>query len=155
MTINNRIELIINSLELNNNSFSMRIGINSTVIHNIVKGRNAPSYNVLQKILLSFDNISADWLITERGEMINDNKRKEYTKSSSEPNINSSEPSGSCPNCSAMNHALIQTERALEHAESEIEARKETILLLADKINDLTEKLDSARNDGQKRKAAS
>lgn len=54
-----------------------------------------------------------------------------------------------------MNHALKQTERALEHAESEIEARKETILLLADKINDLTEKLDSARNDGQKRKAAS
>lgn len=49
MTINNRIELVINALKLNNNSFSMRIGVNSTVIHNIVKGRNAPSYDVLQK----------------------------------------------------------------------------------------------------------
>lgn len=177
MTINNRIELIINSLELNNNSFSMRIGVNSTVIHNIVKGRNAPSYDVLQKILSSFDNISADWLITEKGEMINNNKRIEYTKSSVDSNVNLSEPLGKikrkddnlslqtysdenqpsdpCPNCSAMKHALRQTERALKHAESEIEARKETILLLTEKINDLTEKFDGTRKDGQKRKAAS
>ena len=177
MTINNRIELIINSLELNNNSFSMRIGVNSTVTHNIVKGRNAPSYDVLQKILSSFDNISADWLITEKGEMINNNKRIEYTKSSTDSNVSLAEPlekikrkednpsvqihsdgnqlSGPCPNCSAMKHALEQTERALKHAESEIEARKETILLLTDKINDLTKKNDGARNDGRKRKTAS
>ena len=159
MTINYRIELIINSLKLNNNSFSMRIGVNSTVIHNIVKGRNAPSFDVLQKILSSFDNINADWLITEKGEMINNNKRIEYAKSSNDSNVNLAEPenqlSGPCSNCSAMKHALEQTERALKHAESEIEARKETILLLTDKINDLTEKFDGTRKDGQKRKAAS
>ena len=150
----------------------MRIGVNSTVIHNIIKGRNAPSYDVLQKILSSFDNISADWLITEKGEMINNTKRIAYTKPSTDSNANLSEPSGKikrkedklpvqidsnenqpsdpCPNCSAMKHALIQTERALKHAESEIEARKETILLLTDKINDLTEKFDGTRKDGQK-----
>ena len=177
MTINNRIELIINSLKLNNNSFSVRIGVNSTVIHNIVKGRNAPSYDVLQKILSSFDNISADWLITEKGEMINNNKRIGYTKSSTDSNVNLSEPFGKikmkndnlsvqirsdenqpsnpCPSCSVLKHALEQTERALKHAESEIEARKETILLLTDKINGLTEKFDGTRKDGQKRKAAS
>ena len=177
MTINNRIELIINSLELNNNSFSMRIGVNSTVIHNIVKGRNAPSYEVLQKILSSFDNISADWLITEKGEMINNNKRIAYTKSSTDSNVSLAEPlrkikrkgenqsvqiypdgnraSDSCPNCSALKHALEQTERALRHAESEIEARKETILLLTDKINDLTEKFDGSPKNGPKRKEAS
>jgi transcriptional regulator with XRE-family HTH domain len=177
MTINNRIELIIKSLELNNNSFSMRIGVNSTVIHNIVKGRNAPSYDVLQKILSSFDNINADWLITEKGEMINNNKRLEYAKSSTDSNVSLAEPLGKikrkddnlsvqiypdenqpaelCPNCSAMKHALEQTERALKHAESEIEARKETILLLTDKINDLTEKFDGPRKEGQKRKVAS
>jgi transcriptional regulator with XRE-family HTH domain len=162
MTINYRIGLLINALELNNNSFSMRIGVNSTVIHNIVKGRNAPSYDVLQKILSSFDNISADWLITEKGEMISNNKRTDYSKSSADSNTSLAEPlekmkrkednssvqvysdgnqlSGSCPNCSALKHALEQTERALKHAESEIEARKETILLLTDKINDLTKK---------------
>ena len=148
MTINNRIELIINALELNNNSFSMRIGVNSTVIHNIVKGRNAPSYDVLQKILLSFDNISADWLLTEKGEMIGDSSVKEYSRLSSDPKINVSEPPRPCPNCSALKHALKQTERALEHAESEIAARKETILLLTDKINDLTEKFEKSRQKG-------
>jgi transcriptional regulator with XRE-family HTH domain len=177
MTINNRIELIINSLELNNNSFSMRIGVNSTVIHNIVKGRNAPSYDVLQKILSSFDNISADWLITEKGEMVSNNKRIDYSKSLTDSKTSLAEPlekmkrkednlsvaaqsvgnqlSVPCPNCSVLKHALEQTERALKHAESEIEARKETILLLTDKINDLTKKIDGAGNDGQKRKAAS
>ncbi len=176
MTINNRIELIINSLKLNNNSFSLRIGVNSTVIHNIVKGRNAPSYDVLQKILSSFDNISADWLIMEKGEMINPNKRLEYAKSSTDSNVSLAEPLGKikgkennlsvqihpdenqpsdlCPNCSVLKHALKQTERALKHAESEIEARKETILLLTEKINNLTEKFE-VRKDGQKRKAAS
>ncbi len=176
MTINNRIELIINSLKLNNNSFSLRIGVNSTVIHNIVKGRNAPSYDVLQKILSSFDNISADWLIMEKGEMINTNKRLEYAKSSTDSNVSLAEPLGKitrkeenlsvqidpddhqpsdlCPNCSALEHALKQTERALKHAESEIEARKETILLLTEKINNLTEKFE-VRKDGQKRKSAS
>jgi transcriptional regulator with XRE-family HTH domain len=162
MTINYRIELLINALELNNNSFSTRIGVNSTVIHNIVKGRNAPSYDVLQKILSSFDNISADWLITEKGEMISNTKRIDYSKSSTDLNTSLAEPqekmkkkednlsvqvhsdenqlSGTCPNCSALKHALEQTERALKHAESEIGARKETILLLTDKINDLTKK---------------
>jgi len=140
----------------------MRIGVNSTVIHNIVKGRNAPSYDVLQKILSSFDNISADWLISEKGEMISNNKRIDYSKSSNDSNTSLAEPlekmkgkeddlsvqvhsdgnqiSGTCPNCLALKHALEQTERALKHAESEIEARKETILLLTDKINDLTKK---------------
>lgn len=140
----------------------MRIGVNSTVIHNIVKGRNAPSFDVLQKILSSFDNISADWLITEKGEMINNSRKIEYTKSSTDSNISLAEPlekikrkednlsgqihsvgnqlSDPCPNCSTLKHALEQTERALKHAESEIEARKETILLLTDKINDLTKK---------------
>ena len=162
MTINYRIGLLINALELNNNSFSTRIGVNPTVIHNIVKGRNAPSYDVLQKILSSFDNISADWLITEKGEMISNNKRIDYSKSSADSNTSLAEPlekmkrkednlsvqvhsdgnqlSVPCPNCSALKHALEQTERALKHAESEIEARKETILLLTDKINDLTKK---------------
>jgi len=67
MTINNRIGLIIKELGLNPNSFSVAIGVNPTVIHNIIKGRNAPSFDVLNKIALSFDNINMNWLITNKG----------------------------------------------------------------------------------------
>lgn len=70
MTINERTDLIIKTLKMNNNSFSQSIGVNSTVIHNIVKGRNAPSYDILNKIALSFDNINMNWLVSGKGDMI-------------------------------------------------------------------------------------
>lgn len=71
MTINERIGTLIKALNLNNNSFSQRIGVNPTIIHNIVKGRNAPSFDILSKIKLSFDNINTDWLITGIGTIFN------------------------------------------------------------------------------------
>lgn len=70
ITINERIQQIIKHLELNNNSFSKQIEVNPTVIHNIIKGRNAPSYDILNKISLSFDNIYPTWLLTGKGEML-------------------------------------------------------------------------------------
>jgi len=72
MTINNRIELLIKELGLNNNSFSNKIGVNSTVIHNITKGRNSPSFDIMNKIVLTFDNINSEWLLTGEGEMLKD-----------------------------------------------------------------------------------
>jgi len=56
---------------MNPNSFSVAIGVNSTITHNILKGRNAPSYDVIKKIALSFDNINMNWLISENGEIWN------------------------------------------------------------------------------------
>ena len=69
-TINTRINLIIKKLELNNNSFATKLNISPTVIYNIVSARKSkPSFDVLEKILLSFDNINSDWLIRGKGEM--------------------------------------------------------------------------------------
>ena len=71
MNINERIELIIKELGFNKNSFSKQIGLTSnTVLQNILGGRkNKPSYDVLSKILLTFDSIDANWLITGEGDM--------------------------------------------------------------------------------------
>ncbi|HAQ21149.1 MAG TPA: hypothetical protein DCR40_18230 [Prolixibacteraceae bacterium] len=70
MTIHERIALVISTLKLNPNSFSVAIGVNSTIIHNIVKGRNAPSYELFNKIALSFDDINMNWLISGNGEVL-------------------------------------------------------------------------------------
>lgn len=67
MTINERISFIIQEKNLNPNSFSNEIGVNSTVIHNILKGRNKPSYDVLLKIISTFDDINIDWFMTGNG----------------------------------------------------------------------------------------
>ncbi len=70
--INNRILQVIDYLGLNRNSFSKKIGIdNNVTIGNIVGGRqNKPSYDVLEKILQTFDSINSEWLITGKGEML-------------------------------------------------------------------------------------
>ena len=73
MTINERIALIISTLKMNPNSFSNAIGVNSTIVHNIIKGRNAPSFEILHKIALSFDDINMNWLILEKGDMLDEN----------------------------------------------------------------------------------
>lgn len=60
-------ELLQSELRLNNNSFCNTIGVNPTIVHNIIKGRNKPGFDLLNKIILSFDNINAEWLMTGNG----------------------------------------------------------------------------------------
>ena len=71
MSINHRIAEIKAALKLNNNQFAERIGVDPTVVYNIVdeKGRgNKPSFGFISKLVLSFDSINVDWLITGRGD---------------------------------------------------------------------------------------
>lgn len=70
MDINERIKLIIEGLETNNNAFAKVLNVNPVVTHNIISGRRTkPSYDVLEKILLTYDNISAEWLLRGVGKM--------------------------------------------------------------------------------------
>lgn len=73
MTINERLRTLLEALSIKPRPFATQAGIDPAVFHNIVseKGRqNKPSFDVLEKILLSFDNINPDYLMTGRGEML-------------------------------------------------------------------------------------
>jgi len=135
MTINNRIELIIKALGLNNNSFSIAIGVNPTVSHNIVKGRNAPSFELMNKIALSFDNIDMNWLITGEGEMLR------HINKDGLPQV-CTQTSGDPPECARCKDkdAVIAAQRA------QIESQTELL--------DLLKQARPSTNDGQKRKTA-
>ena len=70
MSINDRISELIKVLNLNSRSFSSRIEADSTVMHNIVSGRKSePKHSVIEKILLTFENINPNWLILGKGDM--------------------------------------------------------------------------------------
>jgi hypothetical protein len=89
-TINERVGMLIEALKLNKNSFSILIGVDSTVIHNIVGGRlTKPSFEVLEKIILSNDNINLEWLILGVGDQIFKDKtpavRKRYLNVAESP----------------------------------------------------------------------
>ena len=68
MSINERILQLINLKGYNKNSFCIKIGIKPQTLHNIVSGRKTkPSFNVIEKILLTFVDVNAKWLITGSG----------------------------------------------------------------------------------------
>lgn len=70
--INERILYLIDfKASSNKKKFSEMIGYAPQVISNIVSGRKTkPSFEVIHKILSSFVDISADWLLTGKGEML-------------------------------------------------------------------------------------
>ncbi|MFT4735992.1 MAG: transcriptional regulator with XRE-family HTH domain [Paraglaciecola sp.] len=66
--INDRIAFVISALNMNPNSFADNIGVSSTVIYNIIKGRrNKPSYDLLTKILNYYTAIDTNWLLRGGG----------------------------------------------------------------------------------------
>ncbi|MEQ8472539.1 MAG: hypothetical protein RIC35_15210 [Marinoscillum sp.] len=68
MAINDRISELISDLQTNPNSFADNIGVKSPVIYNIIKGRRSkPSYEVLQKILIAYSTVNANWLLRGEG----------------------------------------------------------------------------------------
>ena len=69
-TINHRFEQMISALGLTRNAFAVQIVVASTVIYNIIGGRNAPSFNLLSKIALTFPTVNIKWLLTGEGNVL-------------------------------------------------------------------------------------
>lgn len=73
MTINERFDTIIKVLfGGNKRAFALHIGVNPTVIENVVgKRKGKPSFELLEKVCANA-NISAEWLLMDKGEMAMD-----------------------------------------------------------------------------------
>lgn len=82
-TIQERVKQLIDNLSNGNKrAFAIRIGVSPTVIENVVGQRSGkPGVILLEKILCSFENVDALWLITGRGEML----RPESSKTGKTP----------------------------------------------------------------------
>ena len=59
-----RIKKIISDNGLTNSSFADKIGVPRSSISHVLSGRNNPSLNLIIKILQSFDEISANYLLS-------------------------------------------------------------------------------------------
>lgn len=60
--ISDRIARIIEELGLNSNSFAKKLNVSSSVIYNILKGNNDPSFKLLSNIIDTF-NVNPEYLI--------------------------------------------------------------------------------------------
>lgn len=71
MNIIERLQELINYEGLTVSAFARKIGVVDQTIRGIVvQKRNKPSFDILEKIIQTFDWIDAEWLLTGKGEMI-------------------------------------------------------------------------------------
>lgn len=56
--------MIIHSHHLTNASFADKIGVQRSSVSHILKGRNKPSLDFIQRVIDNFPRVDAHWLIT-------------------------------------------------------------------------------------------
>ena len=69
-TINGRIREIILSAGITDSAFAKRIGVTQSVIASMFQRGTEPSAKVLTSILLTYEDISAEWLLRGQGQML-------------------------------------------------------------------------------------
>lgn len=66
--INERVKIIVESLNITANAFANELDVAGSVIYNIIKGRNKPSFDILDKMVSRF-NVNPNFLLTGKGDM--------------------------------------------------------------------------------------
>jgi transcriptional regulator with XRE-family HTH domain len=68
-----RLQQFLNSEQLTSSKLSDILGIQRSGMSHILSGRNKPSFDFIQKLLLKFPSLNAEWLITGKGNMYKEN----------------------------------------------------------------------------------
>ncbi|QQS51322.1 MAG: helix-turn-helix domain-containing protein [Bacteroidota bacterium] len=87
-----RFEQILTFYQLSSAQFADNIGVQRSSISHIVSGRNLPSFDFIQKMLLKYPEIDANWLITGKGSLKRSMETNTVPVSKSDPNIFSQNP---------------------------------------------------------------
>lgn len=107
--MNRRFQTILDLENLSPAQLADRLGVQRSGISHILSGRNKPSFELLQRVVQSFPEISAEWLITGNGKPLKEqnqaaasgatsgaaNSRSFGTTPSITPSISPSTTSGS------------------------------------------------------------
>ena len=70
-TIIERIKELCSQMRMSENKFASEIGVNTQTLNNYTTGKRSVSYDVVDKILVHFPQVSAEWLIRGIGNMLN------------------------------------------------------------------------------------
>lgn len=64
MDILDRVKMIMKMNQMNAASFADRIGVQRSNVSHVLTGRNKPSLDFIEKILVQFPKVNASWLIS-------------------------------------------------------------------------------------------
>lgn len=93
MDIANRIQELIRKNQLNAAKFADRIGVQRSNLSHVLTGRNKPGLDFIEKVLLEFPDIDANWLISG-------NKQSRVAPSQAVTNENSADETSESRNVS-------------------------------------------------------
>jgi hypothetical protein len=93
----------------------------------------------MSKFIAVFPNISPEWLITGKGEMIK-NVVKTNDIVNNNNNNNNKEQSGTCSSCEDKKEIIEAQKETIEAQKETIEAQKETIFFLRNKSESISTK---------------
>jgi transcriptional regulator with XRE-family HTH domain len=71
MSAGKRLKLYILERNLSQEELASLSGVSQQTISNIIKGKNAPSGEVLAKIAKEYPDLNLNWLMTGKGKMMN------------------------------------------------------------------------------------
>ena len=80
-TINERLDILIKKNHKNPKTFAESLGYAPSVIYNILKSRNKPGFEMLEKITEAYPNVNRDWLMAGEGEMFKQEKKRDAVDS--------------------------------------------------------------------------
>jgi transcriptional regulator with XRE-family HTH domain len=69
MSIGQRIKEFLKNEDITQDALALKSGVTRQTINNAVKGKNAPSGEVISKIVIAYPRLNAKWLLTGEGEM--------------------------------------------------------------------------------------
>lgn len=138
--INDRILYIIeNKANKNKKQFAEMINVAPQVIQNIVSGRrNKPSFDILNAIISTFDDINSEWLITGNGEMFKNIDTITQTTTGNN-NISIGKGNNNSVSSSTENNTIKQLQKELEDCKNQLEDYKK---MIAEKDNQLNKLLN-------------
>lgn len=83
-TISLRIKALIKLKKMNISSFEKKIGAGNNSIGTIINRNSNVSGVILSKILTVFEDVSTDWLLLGKGEILRDGQKNESLQSNNE-----------------------------------------------------------------------
>lgn len=68
MDITTRVKEVMETAGMNKSDLALRLSVSLAQLSHISSGRNKPGLEIIQKLLLEFPEISADWLLNGSGD---------------------------------------------------------------------------------------
>jgi transcriptional regulator with XRE-family HTH domain len=135
-----RIKQLIDEKKLNISSFERKIGVGNNSIGTIINKNSNVSGAILSKILNSYNDVNANWLITGKGEMLTSYQSNEEIDKVEEPKTNylTKEKEVNNYNILYKNYMLLKEQTQLQ---------EELNAMLKEKLQLTEEKLQQCENE--------